>query len=155
MRVVACETPHEVCESSDVLVTASSARELLVFERWLRPGVFVYSMGEFQEIETTVYRAVDRLIVDDWEHVKLKVDIQTMLAEGSLSHADVYADLGEIVAGTKDGRRSPEERLMVRSQGLVTQDIAIAYWLYQQALSTGRGQQLRVGHREAASPIGV
>ena len=112
-------------------------------------------MGEFQEIETLVYRAVDRLYVYDWEHCKLKVDIQGMLAEGSLTEADVYADLGEIVAGTKDGRRTPQERLMLRSQGLVTQDIAIAYWLYQQAVERGMGQHLQVGHQRAASPIGA
>jgi alanine dehydrogenase len=155
LNVVACDSPQPVCEAADVLVTASSAKELLVFDRWLRPGVFIYSMGEFQEIETSVYRRVDRLIVDDWEHCKLKVDIQMMLAEGSLTEADVYADLGEIVAGTREGRRSPTERLMVRSQGLVTQDIAIAYWLYEQAVARGRGQHLRVGHQTAASPIGV
>jgi ornithine cyclodeaminase/alanine dehydrogenase-like protein (mu-crystallin family) len=59
------------------------------------------------------------------------------------------------VAGLKDGRRAPEERLMLRSQGLVTQDVAIAYWLYQQAVARQMGQHLRVGHQTAASPIGV
>ena len=155
LNVVACDSPQPVCEAADVLVTASSASEILVYERWLRPGVFVYSMGEYQEIETATYRAVDRLYVDDWEHCKLKIDVKTLLAEGSLADEDVYADLGEVVAGTKDGRRTPHERLMLRSQGLVTQDIAIAYWLYQQALATGRGQQLQVGHQRAESPIGV
>ncbi len=155
LNVVACDSPQPVCEAADVLVTASSAKEILVYDRWLRPGVFVYSMGEFQEIETPAYLAADRFYVDDWEHCKLKVDIQGMLAEGSLTEADVYADLAEVVAGTKDGRRTPEERLFLRSQGLVTQDIAIAYWLYQQALASGRGQRLTTGHHEAASPIGV
>ena len=155
LNVIACDSPQPVCEAADVLVTASSAQEVLVFDRWLRPGVFVYSMGEFQEIETPVYRSVDRLYVDDWEHCKLKVDIQRMLAEGSLTEADVYADLGEVVAGTRQPRQSPTERLMLRSQGLVTQDIAIAYWLYQQAVARGMGQHLRVGHQTAASPIGV
>jgi ornithine cyclodeaminase len=155
LRVVACDSPQPVCEAADVLVTASSAKELLVFDSWLRPGVFVYSMGEFQEIEAPVYRSVERLYVDDWEHCKLKVDVQTMLADGSLTEDDVYADLGAVVAGLKDGRRAPEERLMLRSQGLVTQDVAIAYWLYQQAVARQMGQHLRVGHRTAASPIGV
>ena len=44
---------------------------------------------------------------------------------------------------------------MLRSQGLVTQDIAIAYWLYQQAVARQMGQHLHVGHQTAASPIGV
>jgi ornithine cyclodeaminase/alanine dehydrogenase-like protein (mu-crystallin family) len=44
---------------------------------------------------------------------------------------------------------------MLRSQGLVTQDVAIAYWLYQQAVARQLGQHLRVGHQTAASPIGV
>src|ERR687886_2698467 len=155
LNVIACDSPQPVCEAADVLVTASSAKEILVYERWLRPGVFVYSMGEYQEIETPAYLALDRFYVDDWEHCKLKVDIQDMLAKGSLTEADVYADLGEVVAGTKDGRRTPQERLLLRSQGLVTQDIAIAYWLYQQAVARQMGQHLRVGHQTAASPIGV
>ncbi|MBI2372202.1 MAG: ornithine cyclodeaminase family protein [Deltaproteobacteria bacterium] len=142
LRVLPCDDPHDVVKGADVLVTASTAATPLVFEPWLEPGIFIYSLGEYQEIETKAYRACTKLIVDDWELCQLKVDIATMVREGTLNEADVYAHLHEIVAGQKPGRETREERIFVRSQGLTTQDVGFAHWLYEQARARGLGTPL-------------
>jgi ornithine cyclodeaminase/alanine dehydrogenase-like protein (mu-crystallin family) len=40
------------------------------------------------------------------------------------------------------GRKSPDEKIIVRSQGLATQDVAQAYWIYNKAVSEGVGANL-------------
>jgi ornithine cyclodeaminase/alanine dehydrogenase-like protein (mu-crystallin family) len=51
----------------------------------------------------------------------------------------VHADLGELVAGHKPGRQSPDERTMTANLGLAMDDMAVAPLVYQRAVSINIG----------------
>jgi ornithine cyclodeaminase/alanine dehydrogenase-like protein (mu-crystallin family) len=55
---------------------------------------------------------------------------------------DPYADLGEIVAGAKPGRESPEARILAINLGLALDDMAVAPTLYRLAKDKGLGTPL-------------
>jgi alanine dehydrogenase len=61
------------------------------------------------------------------------------LQAGALSRADVHAELGEIVAGKKPGRTSPEEIIIFDSTGMALQDVAAAAMVYEKAVQAGCG----------------
>lgn len=50
-----------------------------------------------------------------------------------LSREDVYAELGEIVAGIKHGREN-QERIFVNPMGMSIEDLALAHRVYQLAI---------------------
>jgi ornithine cyclodeaminase/alanine dehydrogenase len=52
---------------------------------------------------------------------------------------DPYADLGELVAGLKPGRRDEKERTLAINLGLAMDDMAIAPMIYQCAKEMGLG----------------
>lgn len=142
LRIVPVATPEEAVQNSVIVCAATSAKEPFIRDEWLAPGSFLYSLGEFQEAGTEVYRRTTKFVVDDWEQVKLKADVIALLESGELSVSDVHAELAEVVAGTKPGRESEVERIFMRSQGLVPQDIALAHAIYLSALERGVGQTL-------------
>ena len=43
------------------------------------------------------------------------------------------------IAGTKPGRERADERILIHTTGLVTQDVAICHYLYEQAKAKGMG----------------
>jgi N-[(2S)-2-amino-2-carboxyethyl]-L-glutamate dehydrogenase len=47
-----------------------------------------------------------------------------------------------VVAGRKPGRQNPQEKILVATVGLTTQDISIAYRVYLRAKAEGRGLRL-------------
>lgn len=145
LRVVAVPTAEQAVRGCEIVCSATTATEPFMLDEWIEPGSMFYTMGEFQELETAAYQRTNKFVVDDWEQVKLKVDIKSMLARGEISEQDVYADFADLVSGRKPGRENPDERILVRSQGLVIQDIAIAHWVYRQALERGIGQTLITG----------
>ena len=49
------------------------------------------------------------------------------------------AEIHELVAGTKKGRERDDERILIHTTGLVSQDVALAHFLYERALATGLG----------------
>jgi hypothetical protein len=51
-----------------------------------------------------------------------------------LAAGEVFAEIGEVAAGTKPGRRSAEEVTLFKSLGLAVEDVATAELVYRKAL---------------------
>ena len=80
---------------------------------------------------------MDRVTTDD--HSQFQYYRATGYFQGT---PDPDADLGEIVAGIKPGRRSPAERTMAINLGLALDDMAVAPQIYQRAIERGIGAWL-------------
>jgi ornithine cyclodeaminase len=82
------------------------------------------------------------VVVDDWEQVRHLSDFRAMAASGTFDREKLYGELPEIVVGAKPGRERRDERILTRTEGLVTQDIAVSHWLYEEAVRQGIGLRL-------------
>ncbi len=141
LPVVARDTPREVVEGADLVVTCTSARRTLIYDGWLREGATLCALGWY-EIDATVYRSVDKVVVSDWEVVVETPDVRDLVKAGRFSVEEVWADMASIVAGLKPGRESPRERILVRAVGLASQDVAICHHVYHRAVRQGVGTWL-------------
>jgi ornithine cyclodeaminase/alanine dehydrogenase-like protein (mu-crystallin family) len=65
------------------------------------------------------------LFADDWEQASHGGELAAAVEAGTVSRADVTM-LGDVLAGTADGRRSRAEITLFDSTGLAIQDLAIA-----------------------------
>lgn len=142
LNIRAADSTEEALQGADVVISATTTSSPFVRDHWLDRGVTLYSIGKHQEMESAVYKNADKFVVDSWEHCKNKSDMQRMLKENYLSEKDLYAELPELLAGKKPGRQSDQERIFIRAIGLVNQDIALAAWIYRQALESGAGTRL-------------
>jgi ornithine cyclodeaminase len=136
------ESAEEALEGADVVISATTTAAPFVKDSWLGEGVTAYSIGKNQEMDSSVYKTVDKFVVDSWAHCKNKSDLQRMLKENYLSEKDLYAELPDLLSGKKTGRQSDGERIFIRAIGLVNQDIAIAHYIYRRALENGIGTRL-------------
>ena len=129
-------------EGADILVTATSAQAPLLKADWMQPGSFYSHIGGWED-EFAVAAQCDTIVCDDWETVKHRTQtLSRMYKAGELTDADIAADLVEVVAGEKNGRTSPVERVYFNAVGLAYVDVAIAHAMYQRAKEAGRGQTL-------------
>lgn len=139
------ESAEAVFAAADAVVLATTAREPFVRTAWLRAGCTVCSLGGELEVDLDAYTAVDKVVVDDWDAVRLKPDIRQLEAQGRFDRSRVYADYVELVAGRRPGRERSGERILVRSEGLATMDTALAHHLCQKAAARGLGLRLAEG----------
>jgi ornithine cyclodeaminase/alanine dehydrogenase-like protein (mu-crystallin family) len=58
---------------------------------------------------------------------------------GVMTGEDVYGELGEVIAGVKPGRTSPEEIIIFDSTGMALQDVVTAATVYEKAIKQGTG----------------
>jgi ornithine cyclodeaminase/alanine dehydrogenase-like protein (mu-crystallin family) len=108
----------------------------------VRAGHTIASLGGDLELALDTYTAVDKVVVDDWEAVRTKPDVRQLVEQGAFDPSRVHADFVQLVTGQRPGRERPDERILVRSEGLAIMDTAIAYHLYRAALARGIGRSV-------------
>jgi ornithine cyclodeaminase/alanine dehydrogenase-like protein (mu-crystallin family) len=113
---------------ADLLVTVTPGREILLGEGALAPGQHVSLMGADgpgkAEIAVGELARV-RVFCDDWEQASHGGEVAAAVEGGRLTR-DQVTELGAVLAGEAEGRRSAYEATAFDSTGLAIQDLAIA-----------------------------
>jgi len=114
--------------TADLVVTMTPGHELVIGEGALRPGQHVSLMGADGpgKAEIAVAElAGAQVFCDDWEQASHNGELAHAAEAGMLVREDV-TDLGAVLAGSAEGRRSPDEITAFDSTGLAIQDLAVA-----------------------------
>ena len=113
---------------ADLLVTVTPGREVVLGAGSLRPGQHASLMGADgpgkAEIAVEELARV-RVFCDDWEQASHNGDLVHAVDAGLLERSGV-TQLGDVLAGEAEGRRSDDETTVFDSTGLAIQDLAIA-----------------------------
>ncbi|MDX6542978.1 MAG: alanine dehydrogenase [Gaiellaceae bacterium] len=114
--------------AADLLVTVTPGREVVLGAGSLQPGQHASLMGADgpgkAEIAVEELARV-RVFCDDWEQASHNGDLVHAVAAEVLDRADV-TELGDVLAGTAEGRGSDDDVTVFDSTGLAIQDLAIA-----------------------------
>lgn len=134
---------------SDIVITATSARNPVLLGRWLRPGMHINAVGvnwaNKRELDEEAVRRAGRIIVDDREQAVIECgDLLPLVAAGVLGW-DAVHELGDVVAGKTPGRAAFQEITLFESQGLAIEDLAAAAVLIKRARASGVGQEIPIG----------
>jgi ornithine cyclodeaminase/alanine dehydrogenase-like protein (mu-crystallin family) len=128
--VHAAVSAEEAVRGADVVVTATTSQTPVLSGEWLSPGAHINAVGAprpgWRELDDEVLRRT-RVYVDSREAaVKESGDI--------IAAGEIFAEIEEVAAGTKPGRRSDEEVTLFKSLGLAVEDVATAELVYRKAL---------------------
>jgi ornithine cyclodeaminase/alanine dehydrogenase-like protein (mu-crystallin family) len=109
-------------------VTVTPGYEVLFPAASLREGQHVSLMGADGPGKAEI--AVDELarghvFCDDWEQASHNGDLVHAVEAGVLAREDV-SQLGDVLSGTAEGRKSDDDITVFDSTGLAIQDLAIA-----------------------------
>jgi ornithine cyclodeaminase/alanine dehydrogenase-like protein (mu-crystallin family) len=128
---------EEAVRDADVVVTATSSAEPIIERGWLKPGAHVNAVGSSiptaRELDTETMRDA-ALFVDRREStVNEAGDFLFPQAEGAIGPEHIRAEIGEILVGAAEGRRSDDELTVFKSLGLAVQDLAAAEYVLRRA----------------------
>jgi ornithine cyclodeaminase/alanine dehydrogenase-like protein (mu-crystallin family) len=112
----------------EVVITVTPGREVLYEAGSLQPGQHVSLMGADGPGKAEV--AVDELrrahlFCDDWEQASHGGELAAAVEAGVVTRGDV-TELGAVLVGEAEGRRSAGDITLFDSTGLAIQDLAIA-----------------------------
>jgi alanine dehydrogenase len=136
---------EEAIRGADVVAATTHATEPVVRREWLAPGTHVNSVGlnpSGREVDAET--VADSLLVVESRTSALAPPPAGAPELVSVGPADVHAELGELVAGTKPGRTSPEQITLYKSVGVAVQDAAAAALVLTAARERSVGQVIEL-----------
>jgi ornithine cyclodeaminase/alanine dehydrogenase-like protein (mu-crystallin family) len=142
------ESVEEAVAGADVVCTATSASEPIVEQLgWLAPGTHVNAAGAFpngksRELAGDIVASA-RLYVDRRESaLNESGDVLLALSEHGLGEDHIVGELGELLAGTVEGRTSDDELTVFKSMGIAVEDLASAQLCVARARERGVGVEV-------------
>jgi ornithine cyclodeaminase/alanine dehydrogenase-like protein (mu-crystallin family) len=140
LEVTVVDTPREAVTGCDIVVTAGPILKRphqTIQPGWLDEGAFA-SLVDFDSYwHPQAMHEAHKFCTDDIPQLRHYQEVgyfQDIPA--------IYADLGQLAAGQKPGRQTPQERTMTANLGLAMDDMAVAPILYRRALESGIGTWL-------------
>ena len=137
ISVTAAETVEQTVVAADIICTVTSAFDPILKGSWVRPGTHLNLVGSSfagpAEVDSDLV-VCSRFIADSREGV-LNQGGEFLRAKtaGLVGDDHVVAEIGQVLAGKIEGRRSAEEVTVYKSLGHVVQDLSSAWALYSQA----------------------
>ncbi len=135
--VASARSVEEAVTEADLVCTVTSASEPILKGAWVRPGTHLNLVGSSHAEPTEVDNDLvvrSRFIADSREGVLNQgAEFLRAQAAGLVGDGHIVAEIGQVLAGEIEGRRSAEEITVYKSLGHVVQDLATAWALYSQA----------------------
>jgi alanine dehydrogenase len=125
LNIVAAESAEKAINGADIAVTVTPTRTPIASGTWVKKGAHINAVGADmpgkQEWQLNVYDGISKIVVDSIKQCKIAAD------------SDIYAEIGEIVAGKKKGREKSTETTFFDTTGMAIQDVAVATAVYELA----------------------
>ena len=143
LDVEAADSPRAAIDGAQIVCTVSAASEPVLEGGWLADGTHINAVGSAfpaaREVDGEAVRRA-RVFVDRRESAMNEAgDLLTPMREGVIDESHIAAELGEVLTGAAEGRRSPEEITLFESLGLAVEDLAAAAFVVAAARERGAG----------------
>jgi alanine dehydrogenase len=129
---------HRDAAEQDIVVTVTTSRDPVLRGEWLKPGAVVCAVGandpRARELDNAVLERAAFVCCDSKEQAKLESgDLIEPIEQGVLDWLEVH-EFHEVVAGEVQGRQSPDDIVLFKSNGIAAWDI----WIARRALGKAR-----------------
>jgi ornithine cyclodeaminase/alanine dehydrogenase-like protein (mu-crystallin family) len=134
---------EKAVDGADIVCACTDAGRPILSAEWLAPGIHLTSVGASREGPELDPAVMSRgLLV-----VESRVAFEPYPAgahELQGLDPESAAELGEILAGTREGRSFPEQITVYKSMGHAVEDAAAAGLVYRRALEDGVGTEVEL-----------
>lgn len=147
-QVIAARSAEAAVRDADIVALVTSAKEPVVRSEWIADGAHVCAVGACRptqrEMEAELVARGDLYVDSRDAALKEAGDIVLAIKDGAMDASHIRAELGEVVSGKVEGRRSNDRVTIFKSLGLAVEDVAAAHLVYQRARNGGKGRELSI-----------
>lgn len=120
-----------VLATCDVVVLATTTRDPIQVGA-IRAGLVLCALGT-NEVDTDGYRYASKIIVDEWAQTRAAGDISAMIAAGLELDESAVLPLPELVTARRSLGATQGDSVLIRTDGLASQDILFAHHVWQES----------------------
>ena len=148
-EVSVAASARDAIEEADVVVTVTSSKQPVLERTWLAPGAHVNAVGasspSARELDVDTVAAA-ALFCDSRESLRHEAgEYRLAVEQGAIAGDEhIRAELGEVLAGVREGRRDGAELTLFRSLGIGVEDLAAAELAVATARRLGLGSEVEL-----------
>ena len=143
LQARAADSIEDAVCGADLVLTATNSAKQILEDAWIAPGAVVATLDTAEPGRGYAEKA-DLFVVDSRE--QLRRELTELFGETAPGWVD--ATVAEVIGGKHPGRTSDAQRVLIVTQGMASQDVALANLAYRRAVERKLGQRL-----EAALPV--
>ena len=141
------ESPDEVVQKADLLITATTSSQALFDASAVNPGTHINAIGSNMpsrhELDVALFRR-SKVFVDSIEQAtKESGDLIEAMSRG-YKVDEISGEIGEVIAGKNAGRTTPQQITLFKSVGIAVEDVAAANTIYKSALRENAGIEIKL-----------
>jgi ornithine cyclodeaminase/alanine dehydrogenase len=136
--IILCKEPREAADG-DVIICVTQAKNKFLKDEWVKPGTLVFPMGSYQECDDAMILNAKRIVVDHIGQTLHRGALAELAEQGKIGEKDIYATIGELVAGKKTLGSYHDGKVVCIPIGTGAMDIGVASMVYKKALEKGTG----------------
>ncbi len=150
LNVEPASDPRAAVKGADVVVTATNSNDIVMFGRWLEPGMHVTCISgstrfeQRRELDDEVARDADHIVCNLRQQIELdhQPELWGPLRKGWITWDSIY-ELGELCTGRIPGRSSSSQiTLHCNNVGMGIQFASVCKRVLEIAREQGRGTEL-------------
>lgn len=135
IEVEAVTNLEEAARNADVISCATLAATPVICGEWIKAGTHLDMIGshkpDTRETDNDAIRKSLIFVDSRMGALHETGELALPIADGIITENDVQADIVELVKGTHQGRKTPEEITLFKSAGLAVEDLAAALLVYR------------------------
>ncbi len=132
-------------EGADIVVLVTASPVPVVRDEDIAPGTHICAIGACRPTQRempTPLVARSRLYVDSRDAALIEAgDIVLPIKEGAFGADHIVGELGAVVLGQCDGRRTEDEVTIFKSLGMAVEDVVAAQLAVERAVAAGLGTE--------------
>ena len=146
--ITAVDSARDAVTEADIIVLATSAREPVVRNEWIRDGAHICAVGacrpDHREMDAALV-ARGRIYVDSRQGALAEAgDVVLAMHEGAIDASAILGELGEVIAGSRPARGNRTEVTIFKSLGMAVEDVAAAHLAFERAKARGAGRNVEL-----------
>jgi len=138
-NIQCCSDAQSAVENADIVFMLTTAQKPIVQFEWLKKGAFVSGLYSFNDLDPESSRKADKWYLGSREVDGHNIIDFPAMQKYSLSHKDVFGDMGEVLTGKCLGRENDNEIIVYTHMGMAALDLALGKIIYQRAVENNCG----------------
>jgi len=135
VSVTILETPQEVAEQSDLVITATPSSEPILQNSWVKNGLHITAMGadaqHKNEIDPNILKRANYYVADVMSQCEILGELRSAIEKGVVTKDHPVMELGDITSRAEKIRTSKDDITIVDLTGTGAQDTRIALYAYK------------------------
>ena len=149
INVLAVDSPESVPEGADIIITASTAEQPILFGEWIRQPALIIAAGANhwykRELDGKVIEKAQLVVCDEKGQSRVESgNLLWAIAHGIVTW-DKIEELGDVVTGRVKVPDLSTSTVVFTSHGLAINDVAMTVKTYELALQLGVGTPIDLG----------